>query len=146
MSVTIVVVDDDPEFRMMVRHLVGSLSGLTVVGDAIDGETGLALVLREQPTLLITDIVMPGALDGIGLTRRVRQLLPATKIILMSSYTEDAYQRLGSSSGADAFIHKAVLSSSLISAIRDLTGREFPGLGRPNGAAGESPSPAAPAN
>ena len=60
---------------------------------------------------------MPGAFDGIGLTRRVRQLLPATKIILMSS-----------------------------SAIRDLTGRELPGLGRPNGAAGESPSPAAPAN
>jgi hypothetical protein len=64
----------------------------------------------------------------------------------MSSYKEDAYQRLGSSGGADAFIHKAVLSSSLISAIRDLIGREFPGLGRPNGAARESPSPAAPAN
>jgi hypothetical protein len=50
---------------------------------------------------------MPGAFDGIGLTRRVRQLLPATKITLMSS-----------------------------SAIRDLTGRELPGLGRPNGQPG----------
>jgi CheY-like chemotaxis protein len=37
------------------------------------------LVLREQPTLLIADIVMPGAFDGIGLTRRVRQLLPARR-------------------------------------------------------------------
>ena len=146
MPMTIVVVDDDPEFRMIVRYLLASLSAtLTVVGEAASGEEGLALVGREQPTVLLTDIVMPGAWDGIELTRRVRAEWPETKIILMSSYTEDAYRRLASDSGADAFINKRVIHSGLPSAIRDLLGREISGGGCPGGA-GASSSPAAPPN
>ncbi len=141
MPMTIVVVDDDPEFRMIVRYLLSSLSAsLTVVGEAASGEEGLGLVRRERPTVLLTDIVMPGAIDGIELTRRVREEWPDTKVILMSSYTEDAYRRLASDSGADTFINKRVIHSSLASAIRDLTGREI------SGGAGAPSSPAAPPN
>ena len=146
MSMTIVVVDDDPEFRMIVRYLLSSLSAsLTLVGEAASGEEGLDLVRRERPTVLLTDIVMPGAMDGIALTRRVRETWPEIKIILMSSYTEDAYRRLASDSGADTFVNKRVIHSSLPSAIRDLTGREISGGGCA-GEAGASSSPAAPPN
>jgi len=146
MPMTIVVVDDDPEFRMIVRYLLSSLSAsLTLAGEAASGEEGLSLVRRERPTVLLTDIVMPGALDGIELTRRVREEWPETKIILMSSYTEDAYRRLASDSGADAFVNKRVIHGSLVSAIRDLTGREISGGGCA-GEAGASSSPAAPPN
>jgi CheY-like chemotaxis protein len=60
---------------------------------------------------VITDLVMP-RLNGIELTRRIRQELPQTTIILMSSYPEDAYRLMASDSGADAFVNKQVLNSA----------------------------------
>jgi len=74
------------------------------VGEAQEEEAD-ELALRVQPDIVITDLVMPG-LNGVDLTRRVRQELPQTKIILMSSFTEDAYRLMASDSGADAFVHK----------------------------------------
>jgi two-component system, NarL family, response regulator NreC len=70
-------------------------------------------------------------LDGVELTRRIRQELPETKVILMSSYTEDAYRLMASDSGADAFVSKQVITSSLLPAIRDVIRRRSGGGGGP---------------
>jgi DNA-binding NarL/FixJ family response regulator len=86
------------------------------VGEAQEEEAD-ELALRVQPDIVITDLVMPG-LNGVDLTRRVRQELPQTKIILMSSFTEDAYRLMASDSGADAFVSKDVLARDLLPAIR----------------------------
>lgn len=132
---------------MIVRFLLASVAEeMMLVGEATDGEAALALVLRERPDVLVTDLVMP-RLNGIELTRRVREALPDTKIILISSYTDDAYRMMASSSGADAFVNKQVIHGSLVSAIRDLTGRRlWRGSGPYPGSAGTSSSPAAPSN
>lgn len=122
--IKILLVDDDDEFRALVRHIV--LAGLreTVVVDATDGEAGWALVRREQPDLVITDLVMP-RLDGIELTRRIRSAFPQTSVILMSSFTEDAYRMMASDSGADAFVSKQVIDNALVPAILDVMSRRF---------------------
>jgi DNA-binding NarL/FixJ family response regulator len=126
-SLTVVVVDDVPDFRETVRFLLLSLPDVvTVVGEAADGEEGLAVVLRERPDIVISDLVMPG-LNGVELTRRIRQELPRTMIILMSSYPEDAYGLMASDSGADAFVNKRVIFEALVPAIRDLIGRRLSG-------------------
>jgi DNA-binding NarL/FixJ family response regulator len=125
MPLTIVLVDDDLDFRLIVHHILASAS-MTIVGEAADGEEGLAVVLRERPDIVITDLVMP-RLNGIGLTRRIRQELPETKIILISFYTEDAYRLMASDSGADAFVSKQVIDSSLLPAIRDVIARRLSG-------------------
>lgn len=147
MPLNVVVADDDSDYRMIIRYLLASVpDDLALVGEAGDGEEALAVVLRERPDVLITDVVMP-RLDGVALTRRVRDALPDTKIILMSSYTDDAYRMRASSSGADAFVNKQVINSSLLSAIRDLTGRPLSGGSGPHlGGAGASSSPAPPPN
>jgi DNA-binding NarL/FixJ family response regulator len=124
---TVVVVDDVPDFRETVRFLLLSLPDVvTVVGEAADGEEGLAVVLRERPDIVISDLVMP-RLNGVELTRRIRQELPQTMIILMSSYPEDAYRLMASDSGADAFVNKRVIFEALVPAIRDLIGRRLSG-------------------
>ena len=106
--------------------LSGKLSDVvTIVGEAADGAEGLAVVLRERPDLLITDLVMP-RLNGVELTRRIRQELPQTQIILMSSYTEDAYQLMASDSGAMRR-RKRVIFQALVPAIRDLIARRVSG-------------------
>ena len=125
--VTVVVVDDAPDYRQIVRALLAAISDvLTIVGEAADGAEGLEVILRERPDIVITDLVMP-RLDGVELTRRIRQELPQTKIILMSSYAEDAYRLMASDSGADAFVSKRVMYAALLPAIRDLIGRGLSG-------------------
>ena len=122
---TVVVADDASDYREIVRSLLARLSDVvTIVGEAADGEEALAVVLRERPDLVITDLVMP-RLNGVDLTRRIRQQLPQTKIVLMSSYTEEAYRHMASDSGADVFISKNVIMSSLLPAIRDVIRRRF---------------------
>jgi DNA-binding NarL/FixJ family response regulator len=124
---TVVVVDDATEYIQVVRLLLLRLPDLvTVVGEAANGEEALALILRKPPDIVITDLVMPG-LDGIGLTKHIRRELPQTSVILMSSFTEDAYRLMASDSGADSFVHKGVLYDALVPAIRDLIGRRLPG-------------------
>ena len=124
MPLTIVVVDDSLDYRLMIHSILASVSEtMTVVGEAADGEEALALVLRQRPDIVITDLVMP-RLNGVELTRRIRQDLPQTKIILMSSYTDDAYQLMASDSGADVFVNKQVISISLLPAIHDVIIRQ----------------------
>ena len=127
MPLTIVVADDDPQYREIVRYLLAAASDtVTIVAEAEDGEEALALVLRVRPDIVITDLIMP-RLNGVELTRRIRQDLPDTKVILISSYTEDAYRLMASNSGADVFISKQVIATTLLPAIRDLIRRRFSG-------------------
>jgi len=128
MPLTIVVIDDSEEYRLIVRGLLRSVHDVTTfVGDAANGADGLALVRRERPDMVITDLVMPG-LDGVELTQRIRLELPRTKVILMSSYIEDAYQLMASDSGADAFVNKQVITRTLLPAIGDVVRREAEAL------------------
>jgi len=127
MPSTIVVADDDPQYREIVRYLLAAASDtVTIVAEAEDGEEALALVLRARPDIVITDLIMP-RLNGVELTRRIRQELPDTKVILISSYTEDAYRLMASDSGADVFVSKQVITTMLLPAIRDLIRRRFSG-------------------
>lgn len=117
---TVVVADDDEDFRFAVCTLLRTMApSVSVVADAADGENALAAVRRERPTVLVTDLIMP-RLNGVELTKRIRRELPNTKIIVMSSHTEDAFRLLASDSDADVFINKRVLATRLVSAIHDL--------------------------
>lgn len=120
---TIVVVDDDMDYRLIVRALIRPMADtMQVVAEAADGEEALTVTRRERPDVVITDLVMP-RLDGVALTRRLRDELPRTRIILMSSFTEADYRARASGSGADAFVNKHVITSALLPAIRDVMRR-----------------------
>lgn len=143
MPVTIVVADDDLEYREIVRALLGPMSDtMTIVGEAADGEEALALVRRERPDIVITDLMMP-RLNGVELTRRIRRELPETRIILMSSFPEDAYRLMASDSGADTFLSKRVITSELLPAIADVIRRRLSGGSGPLPPSGGASSGAA---
>ncbi|HEU4439540.1 MAG TPA: response regulator transcription factor [Methylomirabilota bacterium] len=120
---TVVVVDDELDFRLIVRALLRGLAdSVTIVGEAQDGEEALRLLRRTRPDILICDIMIPG-INGVEVARRVRDELPQTKTILMSSHVEDAYRLMASDSGAAVFINKHVITTSLVPAVRDLISR-----------------------
>ena len=79
MPLTLVLADDAPDYRQIVRYILESMTGtLTVVGEAAEGEEALALARLHRPDLVITDLIMP-RLNGVELTRRIREELPKTK-------------------------------------------------------------------
>jgi len=126
---TVVIVDDVPDFREIVRAILVDLpGGVTIVGEASDGEEAFTVVRRERPDIVITDLMMP-RLNGVELTRRIRQELPLTMVVLMSSYPEDAYRLMASDSGADAVVSKRVIHDALVPAILDLIRRISGGSG-----------------
>ncbi len=142
MPLTIVVADDTPDYRDMVRYLLAPMADTMIVGEATDGEEALALVRLHRPDLVVTDLIMP-RLNGIELTRHIRQELPETRVVLMSSYAEDAYLLMASDSGADAFVNKQVIMNALLPAIRDLIRRISGGSGPPPPITGASSSSSA---
>ena len=117
---TVVVVDDDPDYLWLVRFILESGSDKTViVGEAASGEEALGLVLHKHPDIVIVDLMMP-RLNGLELTRRIKEERPQTKILLMSAYTEDTYRRIALVSGADGFVNKNLIRTGLLPAIREV--------------------------
>jgi CheY-like chemotaxis protein len=119
---TVVVADDDLDYRYFVRFLLAPMAEtVIIVGEAGGGEEALSLVLRKRPDIVVADLLMP-RLNGIELTRRIKQELPDTKIILMTAYPGEANRRLAFVGGADGFLDKTALVTDLLPAIRDIIG------------------------
>ncbi|MGE7823897.1 response regulator [Paenibacillus sp. NPDC093718] len=79
--------------------------GISVSGTAINGEDGLLLITSCKPDIIVTDIRMP-KLDGLELTRRVKELLPRSKVILMTGFSDFEYAKQAVQLGAFDFITK----------------------------------------
>ena len=79
--------------------------GFRLVGEAADGEVALPLIRKARPDVLITDIKMP-FMDGLALSRIVREEFPGIKIIIISGYDDFEYAREAISVGVDQYLLK----------------------------------------
>jgi DNA-binding NarL/FixJ family response regulator len=106
-SHSVLVVDDDPEFRQLARRLLAD-SGLTVVGEADSVAAGLAAALQLKPSAVLADVELPDG-DGLALARELA-LLPWRPSVVLTSIDGDitttGEARLA---GARAFVVKADL-------------------------------------
>jgi DNA-binding NarL/FixJ family response regulator len=87
MSIRILLADDHRILREGLRSLLAQLPDITVVGEASDGESAVALARDLRPDLVIMDVVMPG-LDGVAATRRIRAECPDTRVIALSMHSD----------------------------------------------------------
>jgi DNA-binding NarL/FixJ family response regulator len=87
-SVTVVVADDQSAVREGLVLLLGTLSGITVVGQAGDGEAAVAAVAELAPQVVLMDLNMPGT-DGVEATRQVRARFPRTNVVVLTTYSDD---------------------------------------------------------
>lgn len=90
---------------------------LQVVGTAGDGETALGKVLELQPDVLVTDIEMP-RLSGLDLAAQVRERLPGTRVIIVTTFARAGYLRRALDVGARGYLLKDAPSAELAAAIR----------------------------
>lgn len=87
-TTTILVVDDDPGIRLMLRGLC-DVEGFEVIGEASDGLEGAGLALEKQPTVVILDYKMP-KLDGERTAALLRSVAPNSKIVVFSGVLQHA--------------------------------------------------------
>ena len=111
----VLVVDDEPQIRRVLR-LALSAQGLDV-RTAADGEAALDLFGDWQPGLVITDLAMPG-MDGLELTRRVRQMSAHVPIVALSVKGDEAAKVAVLDAGADDYITKPFGMDELMARVR----------------------------
>jgi len=101
-----VVIDDEALIRRAIVKKIASLElPLAWVGEAEDGEEGLALALRERPDIVLTDMRMP-AMDGVSLLRALTEQQPETALIVISGYSDFEYTREAISANVIDYILK----------------------------------------
>ena len=114
----IVYIEDEPFFAGTMSRLLTEAGYATVI--ASDGEAGIALVAKEQPKLVLLDLVLP-KVDGKDVLRQLKSD-PATKdipVFVLSNLSADADQREVISLGAAGFFVKAMtLPSAIVDAIK----------------------------
>lgn len=115
--ITVLVVDDHKVVRQGVRAFMDTQPDLTVVGEAESGEEAVALAAEHAPDVVIVDLVMPG-MDGIEVTRRVKQASPRTQIIVLTSYHQDEHIFPAIRAGALSYLLKDVGPAELADAVR----------------------------
>jgi len=113
----IFLVDDHQLFRAGLKLLLERTPGLTVVAEAGDAPTALACCTGVCPDILVIDIHLPGAIDGIELARRIRARCAAVKIVFLSSDGDPALVRRAIAAGGNGYLLKENAAPDLLRAI-----------------------------
>jgi DNA-binding NarL/FixJ family response regulator len=117
--VSVLLVDDNRLFlRLVVRFLQEQCAAeVTVVGVAHNGYEALSQAQALQPQVVLLDLAIPD-LSGLEVIPRLRVILPAVAIIVLTGQKAKAYRQAALTAGADDFVSKATLTADLLPAIR----------------------------
>jgi len=87
----LIIVEDQPLFRELLRRTLSTEPALEVVGVAEDAETALQLARETLPDVVLTDIELPGEMDGIEAALHIKRERPRTGIVILSVHTGRRY-------------------------------------------------------
>lgn len=116
-TIRVAIVDDVPEIREVLNLYVESLSGLELVGEAINGAEALELVARTEPDVVLMDLQMP-VLDGIEATVALRESYPKLTIIALTTFVDHYYVTGALRAGVHGYLLKNSSPSQVDTAIR----------------------------
>lgn len=116
-SVSVFLVDDHPVVRQGLRTFLETLDDIEIVGEAENGEDALVAIEEALPDVVLMDLVLPG-MDGIDATRRVREVSPSTRVIVLTSFADDEKVFPAIKAGAAGYLLKDVEPNDLADGIR----------------------------
>ncbi|HEY9087036.1 MAG TPA: response regulator transcription factor [Anaerolineaceae bacterium] len=116
-QVRVLIVDDQALFREGLHTLLSVQPDFEVVGEAGNGEEALRLAATLRPNVILMDLRMP-VLDGVSATRRLHQLFPECRVIVLTTFDDDELVFDGLRAGAAGYLLKDVSSEKLFEAIR----------------------------
>lgn len=117
-AITILLVDDHRVVRQGVRAFLSTQTGLEVIAEAESGEVGIKLAEEFAPDVVLMDLIMPGGIDGVEATRRLKQVSPRSQVIVLTSYHQDEHIFPAIRAGALSYLLKDVEPTELVDAVR----------------------------
>jgi two-component system, NarL family, response regulator LiaR len=116
-KIRIMIVDDHAVVRSGLGAFTSAVPDLELIGEAENGEQAVVRAKALKPDVILMDLMMPG-MDGVTATRLIKEQLPSTKIIALTSFQEDELVQNALKAGAIGYLMKNVSSRELEAAIR----------------------------
>ncbi|WP_413161280.1 response regulator [Capilliphycus salinus ALCB114379] len=113
----VLIVEDDPMMQLGLEQVLSEWTDIDLIGVVDDGYLGVETALNQQPDLILMDIGLP-RMDGIEATQKIKQALPKTRIVMLTSHTAETEVIAALSSGADAYCIKGASVERLYGAIK----------------------------
>lgn len=132
MSIRIVLADDHPSYRAVVREMLDHEPDLVVVAEADDGLEAIRADLEQCPDVIIMDIGMP-QMDGIETTRRIVGQRAHARVIALTLHADARFVEAMFEAGASGYVLKQDAFSDLLDAVHEVVaGRRFVSAGIPS--------------
>ena len=116
--IDVLLVDDHPMMRHLLRQMVETYADLTIVGEAGNGEDAISQAAALQPSVVLIDVHLP-TMDGIQATKLIKLRNPCTAVIGLTAGAPGDIEQTMIAAGAAAVIDKAEVVESLYSSILD---------------------------
>jgi DNA-binding NarL/FixJ family response regulator len=118
-KITVLLADDHTVVRQGLRALLQTEPDIEIVGEAETGRQAVRLTERVKPDVVLMDIAMP-ALNGLEATRQIAQKVPSSRVLILSSYSDDEYVHQSAEAGAAGYLLKQAAVTDLVRAIREV--------------------------
>ena len=117
--ITVLLADDNAVVRKAFRTILELEDDLEVVGEAKDGMQAVSMAKKLRPALVLMDVTMP-LLNGLQATCRILKAVPATKVLMLSAHSDEAYIEAALNSGAMGYLIKHTSAGCVCQAIREV--------------------------
>jgi DNA-binding NarL/FixJ family response regulator len=117
--ITVLLADDNGVVRKAFKRILEIEDDLEVVGEAKNGHEAVALVEKLRPALVLMDVTMP-LLNGLHATCQILKAVPATKVLMLSAHSDEAYIVEAINSGAMGYLIKQTSADNVCTAIREV--------------------------
>ncbi|HEY7417389.1 MAG TPA: response regulator transcription factor [Ktedonobacteraceae bacterium] len=116
--ITIVLVDDHHIVRKGLQRVLEMYADMQIIGEAGSGEEALQHIEEWLPEVVVMDMLMPGGMDGAETIRRLRELAPSVKVVVLTSYADDTRVVAALRAGAIGYVRKEAEPELLLASIR----------------------------
>ncbi len=116
--IRVVLVDDHRVVTESLKAWLESFADMVVVGIATNGEEAVAKIAEWRPDVVLQDLLMPGGIDGIETTARIRQLLPSARVIALTASIDEPRMMGVLRAGAAGYLRKNAEPETLLAAVR----------------------------
>ena len=120
MTLSLLIVEDHAVVSKGLQAMLEPIEGLKLVGSCPTGEAAIEHVRDGSVSVVLMDVNLAGAISGIEATRRIKQVSPSTKVLILTMYTDPATVAQAVEAGADGYLSKGTSPESLAKAIEDI--------------------------
>jgi len=118
-TIRLLIVDDHSVVREGLRAFLRLQEGIDVVGEAAGADEAIRVAAAASPDVVLLDLVMPDG-DGVGAIRRILEVAPGARVLVLTSFADDAQIFAAMAAGAAGYLLKDVDPGALADGIRDV--------------------------